>query len=855
MSRRHSLPSGPKGPLAFLLVLPLILIFGGGSALAQTSNPEPATASYLPSTPSVTGGAAGAWLNPASWATTDGFEAAFGWNDRNLRPGSLDNWGLSLGDRLGFSAQTAVYPLADTTARLNQYQLGFAWGDRRIHGGFAWRWPGGDTEAFDVHSGLMLGAIARPGPGVSFGVSGFLRNAYNPDEGMIDLGIRPFGRPFLTLFGDYSVVQSQKLSDGSWGAGAEIRPYRGLMAGVRFQDADGPKDFDYRIYAGVSLEALAFDVLPGYNGDGDHQDTGYLARINPPYRGLPLGKALRDRKKDRVVPLSLEGRTLVYQKARWGDEDRVAWLPLSRHLDAIAADPGVEGVALDLSGFRASPALQWELREKLQGLKQAGKHVYIHGDRFTMGSFFLASVADRLSLDPQGFVLIPGFAAYRTYMRSFFDKVGVGVEEWQYFTYKTAFQRYARTGMSEADSIQLGRLTDVIYDTWRNGIAEGRGLSPAAVDSLVNDEVLLHAADAKAAGLVDVLDRWPAFTDSLRKEKTLRLGPLPHERGEPIPLPDDRWGRLPEIHIVYAIGPCEMDSGIRGRATSRELRRLASDRDVKAVVLRADSPGGDPLPSDLVAAGLQQLRRKGKPALVSQGNVAASGGYWISMDGTRILTTPVTVTGSIGVIAGWFWDNGLGEKTGFHAEGVQRGTSADLFTGLRFPLLGITIPTRNLTPTEQEGAKQMILETYDTFVDKVAKARSLSVEHVRDVAQGRVWMGGDAISRGLCDGFGGLDSAVDEARRMAGLETEPVLLVEYPEPPLFRTPKFLPNVPGLGFLSGLLFGTREIPAPPPSLLGEDYEGVYLKAIAESPAQPLVLTPPELVPKGWIEAED
>jgi len=302
---------------------------------------------------------------------------------------------------------------------------------------------------------------------------------------------------------------------------------------------------------------------------------------------------------------------------------------------------------------------------------------------------------------------------------------------------------------------------------------------------------------------------------------------------------------------VYAIGPCEMDSGIRGRATSQQLARLASDPDVKAVVLRADSPGGDPLPSDLVAGGLEKIRRKGKPAVVSQGNVAASGGYWISMDGSRILTTPVTITGSIGVIAGWFWDDGLGEKTGFSAEGVQKGASADLFTGLRFPLLGLRIPTRNLNPSEQARAKAGILASYDVFVDKVAAARGLPVENVREIAQGRVWMGGDAITHGLCDQFGGLGDAVAVARKSAGLEREPILLVEYPKPPLFRKPRFLPDVPGLGVLSGFLFGTQEVPAAP-LVFADDYEVSYLKWMAESPTRPLVLTPPELVPSGWVE---
>ncbi len=185
-------------------------------------------------------------------------------------------------------------------------------------------------------------------------------------------------------------------------------------------------------------------------------------------------------------------------------------------------------------------------------------------------------------------------------------------------------------------------------------------------------------------------------------------------------------------------------------------------------MLRADSPGGDPLPSDLVAGAVRRLNEAGKPVIVSQGDVAASGGYWISMNGEEIVTTPLTITGSIGVIGAWIYDDGAGEKLGINYDGVQRGEHADLLREMRIPLLGMGLPHRALDEKELVLAKEYILEAYDAFTARVAEGRGLSVEAVREVAQGRVWMGGDAIERGLCDRFGGLTAALNLAREQAG---------------------------------------------------------------------------------------
>jgi protease-4 len=803
---------------------------------------------FLPSTPGVAAGAAGAFYNPAAWATAARTEAAFWWNDESLRENSLDNWGFSVGRNLGFSVQSRTAALGpDSTARAQDYQLGYAWGDRRAHLGVAWRWSGGDDIA--RHAGLSLGTVIRPSRSLSLGLSGFLEDAIDPDQGTFDLGFRPFSKPWLTLFGDYSLVSGQIWDEGHWGLGTEVRPFRGIHAGVRFRDAQGADSFTYQLYAGLTLENLSFFGQPRFRDDGARAGTSYLVRLEPPYKSLPGVRVLGSGKPDRVVPIDLENRTLTYRKARWFDDKRVPWLGLAGQLETLRRDKSVRGVALNLSGFQASPVLQWELRDKLHDLQAAGKEIYVHADRLDMGGTYLASVADRLSLDPQGELFLPGLAVHRTYMRGLLDKLGVGVEEWRYFSHKTAFQTLTRKDMSEADQEQLGRLADVIYETWRDGIAAGRRLAPAEVDSVVEQAVMLTPRRAKERGLIDRIGRWPDFQDEIRKEKETKVGPLPADRNRGV-LPDERWGRPPEIALVYALGPCEMEGGIHGRATGKYLRSLAKNHDVVAVVLRADSPGGDPLPSDLVAEGTRKLKEAGKPVVVSQGSVAASGGYWISMDGTRILTTPLTITGSIGVISGWIWDNGAGEKSGFTSDGVQRGSHADLFTGTRFPFVDMRLPRRNFTDSEKEETKTLMLDLYGDFVGMVASARNLPEVRVREIAEGRVWMGTDAMDRGLVDGVGTLPDAVLEAKRLAGLDDDDeILLTEYPKQAPFPRLGLLPNLPGLSLVYRALSG---IPANDPKTgeETEDYGTTYFRSLGRSPAQPLLLIPPEMVPEGW-----
>lgn len=868
-------PSRPRrGPaIAALALLASLALVPLPIARAQSVWPlnDYATASsFLPQTPSVSGGAAGALANPAAWATTDAAEMAIWWDDRSLRRDTLDNWGFAYGRRLGVAVDSRVLPTAAGPRRVTDWQIGLAGGDRRRHYGLAWRWSSGDGGGPPRERAVALGAVGRPAAWLSCGAAGLASLQSDARQAVLDVGVRPLGRPWLTVFADYALRDGQAWRDGRWGAGLEIRPVPGLHLGVKRVGggaggeplASGPATADGRgttVNIGVTLGGTGLHALPRYDRDGRRVATSYLVRLRPPYRSLRAPDALRPGRRPLYVPVDLEGRQLTYQRYRLFDDQRVGWLELAERLDALRDADGVRGVVLNLAGASARPSLVWELRRKLLELRAAGKEVIVHADRLDPRLAYAAAAADRLSLDPQGDVTLAGFALRRTYLKGALDKLGIGFQELRYFPYKSAVEVYARDEMSPGDREQRARVADVLYEEVRDGICAGRRLAPARFDSLVDGPALLSAAEAVAAGLADTLARWPDLPDWLRARRPgARLGPPP--AGATRRYHDEAWGRPPEIAVVYAVGECDLETGIRGRATAAHLRRLAARRDVAAVVLRADSPGGDPLPSDLVAEACAKLVAAGKPVVVSQGDVAASGGYWLGLAGSRVLTTPLTLTGSIGVIAGWYYDAGLAGKAGLRADGVQRGEHADLLAGVRLPLLGLTLPERPLSAEELARVEQYILAMYDQFVGKVAAGRRLTPERVRELGGGRVWMGRDAVDRQLADGEGGLTDAIALARELAGIPPgAEAILAEFPPRPWLRWPQLTPSLPRLGAalaaavgLGNRTGGTGGGASPAAALAAGDdgYDERYLERLGRSAGRPQAMVPPDLLPPGW-----
>jgi protease-4 len=252
---------------------------------------------------------------------------------------------------------------------------------------------------------------------------------------------------------------------------------------------------------------------------------------------------------------------------------------------------------------------------------------------------------------------------------------------------------------------------------------------------------------------------------------------------------------------------------------------------VGAIVLRVDSPGGDPLASEYIAKIIRENIDK-KPIIVSQGMLAASGGYWLSMDADEIYTTPMTITGSIGVISGWVYDKGLQDTLGIDYDYIKRGEFSDLGLAWNDPLIGLGLPVRDMTEREEELRKDQIMELYDDFTEKVAKGRDMDQEDVKEVAQGRVWTGRRAVGINLADKIGGLSQAIDRAIDLMDVEDEDdVIIEEYPPQGDFDfrrlMPSFLVSAPQIEKSLERLHFLVDLNGKPVPMLPLDYSGGVL----------------------------
>jgi len=845
-----------------------------GLALAFLGDPTPARADLEPyaesndpmaTTPSTDDGSFGAWHNPAAWAVPERGLLDFAVLDQEGYNDDFKNWQVGVGKGLGFAMRhrgrvPAVDPVAlDTNPyyepyagfrpalpSLTEYQIALAGGGDRQFGGFAWHFNDGGGHAWRKSNYLSFGQIARPDRHLSLGWASHWAPATGDDQNVIDIGLRPDGTSRLTLFADYSARELFHWRDGAFGAGALIRPADGLEVSARWRD-----DHRFQVTAGVTLARFGFRSTPkyqhlkegdaGYRSAGtEHVGTWYAFRMSPPVRGVDMERRLM--RNARYLAIDLHGRA-VYQSYRWFDRDSKPLRDLTEQIRFAKNDPTVGGVAIRLSDFQANAAMTWELRESLLALKRAGKKVLIAADNLDQRSYYLACVADRLVLDPLGGLIAPGVQASRTYMKDLLAKMGLGFDEWRFYKYKSALETFSRTSFSDADREQFQALVHATYEELANGIAASGRITRDRFDQLVNEEPYLTANRLKELGLVDEIGRW----EDLEKDVRAMGG-----RGKPEPYarvaerrwqPDETWGPTPTIALVYLVGDCAMDSGIRARATAPAMRKLRKNRDVNAVVLRVDSPGGDPLASDLVAEETRKLHAAKKPVHVSQGRVAGSGGYWISMDGDDIACGPFTLTGSIGVIGGWVWNDGFGKKTGLTSDHVQIGKSADLLGGLRVPFVGATLPERNLDEGERRLIQGVFSDLYGTFVRRVATARGFQETKVRELAEGHVYDGKTAIENRLVDRIATLESTIETAKeRLHVGRHQRVRVLEYPPRPFLRLPDWIPGV-----RSGLL-GAWGRPASasndaPSRLL----ETSVVQQIIDQPGRPLLLTPGSLLP--------
>lgn len=450
-------------------------------------------------------------------------------------------------------------------------------------------------------------------------------------------------------------------------------------------------------------------------------------------------------------------------------------------IDAIRTakdDDRIKALVLELDGLQGAGLSKLQaLGKEIASFKQSGKRVIAVGDNFDRDRYYLAAQADDVYMNPAGSVLIEGYGRYLPYYKSAIDKLYIDYNVWKVGKYKSFVEPITRNDMSPADREASTYYLDGLWSAYQQDVTAARQLPGDSLQRYADQAAdLLKAAggdtgkEAVDYGLVDEL--------LTRDQARARLADLVGRDGEggddfaQVDYKDylaaTRERRLPsrernKVGVIVASGEildgAQPSGSVGGDSMVRLIRRATRDKDVKALVLRVDSPGGSAFASGLILRALQVFQKTGRPLVVSMSSVAASGGYWISMSGDQIWASPTTLTGSIGVGATLPTFQDTLAHLGVHVDGI--GTTK---------LSGAYQTTRALGDNIKAIIDSSIHHTYDQFVSKVAMNRGMSVDAVEKVAGGRVWTGKQAQARGLVDKLGTFDDAVDAAAQLAGLK-------------------------------------------------------------------------------------
>jgi protease IV len=483
-----------------------------------------------------------------------------------------------------------------------------------------------------------------------------------------------------------------------------------------------------------------------------------------------------DLKGDIVEQYSVEPAQLAIDRALGQAQPETQLRDIVRALRKAAKDEQIGRVLLltDEMGSAGMATLE-ELRDAIAEFRQSGKEIIAYADGMGQQQYYLAAHANKVYLNPEGLVLLEGLGRYRNYYKDALEALKVDVHLFRVGEFKSAAEPYIRTDMSEQDKESGLFWMNDLWSRMLDDVAKARKIDRAKLETDINAYAdLLKAAGGDAAkvavdmGLVDALKTRDEVRAMLieagvqdEESKSFRQIALTDYIAAPDPadvIPSDR-----QVAIVVAQGEIvDGDKGpsvISGDATSRLIRKAREDEDVKALVLRVDSPGGGVFPSELIRREVELTRAAGKPVVVSMGDLAASGGYWISMNADAIYARPTTITGSIGIFGLFFKvPRTLAEYTKVYSDGVGTTRWAGAFN-----------LDRPLPPEAGEAVQTLIDKGYQDFVGKVAEARKKKFEDIDAIARGRVWSGAQAKGHGIVDELGGLDAAVKAAATKAKL--------------------------------------------------------------------------------------
>ena len=448
-----------------------------------------------------------------------------------------------------------------------------------------------------------------------------------------------------------------------------------------------------------------------------------------------------------------------------------ALIDVLKAIETAATDDRISGIYLNVSpNMGMGMATLEEIRDALLQFKESGKFIVSYADYYTQGSYYMATAADKVYLNPQGNVTWLGLASGVVFYKGLLDKLGVQVEAIRHGSFKSAVEPFILDKMSPENRLQMDALLGSIWGHVVKRVSDARGIDSAQLQRYASDLALQSARNTVDLKMVDSLV-YASDVERMLCEMTDRdEEPEFVSLGTYIDQPKTAVQKLSrnKIAVVYAEGQIvdgkSREGLVGGNSLASRLADVRRDDRVKAVVLRVNSPGGSALASEVIWHEIEQIRQE-RPVIVSMGNVAASGGYYISCPADAIMASPVTLTGSIGVFGLMFnGEQTLRNKLGITVDVAKTNPSADLGMTV-FGAVGV----RPLSSAERQFMQNGVERVYETFVGHVAEGRNMSVAAVDSIGGGRVWSGIDAARIGLVDGFGGLREAIALAADRAGV--------------------------------------------------------------------------------------
>ncbi|WP_306540488.1 signal peptide peptidase SppA [Dysgonomonas sp.] len=478
----------------------------------------------------------------------------------------------------------------------------------------------------------------------------------------------------------------------------------------------------------------------------------------------------------------------------------------------------IKGIYINAGAFAASNASLKEIRDQLADFKESGKFIIAYADVYSQGCYYLSSVADKVIMNPQGNLDLHGLSSSPTFYKGLLDKIGIEMQIFKVGTFKSAVEPFMLDKMSDANREQVTAYINDIWSTITSEISDSRKISVDKINQLTDSLQTFKLANVSVSdGLVDTLMYETEVKEYLKdllkveKAKDVRMASIKDMTSVPFVKESNSKD---VIAILYAEGSINNGSGKDGITDKRyvkEIEKLKDNDKVKAVVFRVNSPGGSAYASEQIWKAITDLKAK-KPVVVSMGDYAASGGYYIACNASKIIAQPNTLTGSIGIFGMFPNFEGLTKKVGLSFDNVKTNKFADFGDA-----------TRPMRPEEKVILQQYIKHGYDLFLTRCSEGRNIPKDSLDHIAQGRVWTGNQALKIGLVDALGNIDTAIQEAAKLAKLDD--YSLQDYPKK--------------VDFLESLLSNQKEEFATKAmkEYLGKDYE--LFKTIKEIKEQDFV----------------